>query len=166
MPVLKKAPPPIERVRELVAYCPETGVLSWAKARRGCRKGGQAGCVKASGHRYVCLDDVDYSVARVAWYLMTGQWPIEVDHRDGDASNDRWANLRECTHQQNIFNRRRAKHNKSGRKGVTLHQGKWRARIVIDRKRVRDESFASLDEAHAAYARWTREIHGEYGRAQ
>ena len=43
----------------------------------------------------------------------------EGDHKNGDKLNNQRANLRTCTHAQNMFNRRTQKNNVSGVSGVS-----------------------------------------------
>jgi hypothetical protein len=61
---------------------------------------------------------------------MTGKWPVEVDHENGDGNDNRWSNLREASHVQNMANiKKLTKANSSGIKGVSYCKatGKWRA---------------------------------------
>jgi hypothetical protein len=76
---------------------------------------------------------------------------IDIDHRDGDGLNNRRANLRVCTRQQNMWNRRKRK-GKSPFKGVQLEKGGKQivACITLDGSRRRIGYFGSeIDAAHA-----------------
>lgn len=71
-----------------------------------------------------------YKAHRVAWFLQTGKWPIEIDHINGIRSDNRWENLREVTHSENGLNRRVHMNSKSGEYGIRLEaNGKWRVRV-------------------------------------
>jgi hypothetical protein len=49
---------------------------------------------------------------------MTGKWPAhEIDHRNGIGWDDRFENLREATHSQNLLNQRSFRKNNSSRPG-------------------------------------------------
>lgn len=89
-----------------------------------------------------------------------------VDHADSDGLNNQRCNLRSATPSQNSQNRRRAKNNKSGFKGVrpVPFSEKWQA-IITARGAVRYlGTFATAQEASAAYAKASAELHGEFGR--
>lgn len=56
--------------------------------------------------------------------------PIEeVDHKDRNPFNNRWKNLREATHRQNLRNRGLQSNNTSGYPGIDKIGNKWRARV-------------------------------------
>ncbi len=74
-----------------------------------------------------------YSAHRLAWFLMTGAWPTKaIDHIDGDPTNNKWENLREVTHQENLHNLvHLRRNNTSGFPGVNwdIMGRKFRAQI-------------------------------------
>jgi hypothetical protein len=88
----------------------------------------------------------------------------QIDHIDGNRKNNFFLNLRECTSQQNNFNRGKNKNNKSGYKGVGYDKKarKWVARICENRKEKYLGSFQTKEEAHEAYKQKAKKIHGHY----
>lgn len=158
MPVRKNAAPSLIIVRYLFTYDRVSGDLRWAVPRG---KKIKVGSLIRS--RTVKIDGVHYRTSRICWFMATGHWPEEIDHKDLDEANNAFPNMRECTHAQNIRNRRVCKHNKLGVKGVQRHQGGFRARITLDGV-VKQECFDTLEAAAAAYSRWSSELHGEFGR--
>lgn len=90
--------PSIEWLRQRFRYDPETGVVVGPR--------GRPLVATIKGYRCVYLRDParHISVNRLAFALMTGRWPHLVDHIDGDKGNDRWANLREVTQMENVWN--------------------------------------------------------------
>lgn len=69
---------------------------------------------------------------RAAWAIYHGQWPAsEIDHIDGNPSNNAITNLRAVTHKENGRNTKKPSHNKSGVVGVHWSVGrrKWIAQI-------------------------------------
>jgi hypothetical protein len=92
-----------------------------------------------------------------------------VDHRNGDPLDNRKANLRLATHQQNMFNRRKAKTygNKpttSSFKGVSWDNscGRYKAQIMKDRVNHNLGRFRDQRSAAMAYARAAQEMFGEF----
>lgn len=158
---------PIDRLHQIFHYEPATRFLIWLINRRGhALKGRRAGTQSHGGRWYVAIDGSKFSVSRIAWAIMTGAWPErEIDHRDLDASNDRWDNLREATHSQQSANQRRRCTNNSGYKGVSLHRqsGLWRARLGANSESL--GYFKTPEEAHAAYVAAAVARYGEFARA-
>lgn len=87
-----------------------------------------------------------------------------VDHIDGDPLNNRRKNLRYATPLQQVHNTRRRRDNTSGYKGVGLHKGRWRARIMVRCRRLHLGYFDSPEEAARAYDVAAREHFGEFAR--
>lgn len=156
-----------ERLRELLHYDPVTGEFRWLVSRGGIRAGSFAGCTTKVGYRLISIDGRCYRGHRLAWLYMTGEWPAdEVDHVNLVRDDDRWENLREATHEENLRNYPRPRHNTSGVKGVYWNKKnrKWKAQIRVNRSRIYLGLFDSLDEAAAAYAAASAQHHGEFGR--
>lgn len=91
---------------------------------------------------------------------MTGKWPTEqIDHKNHNGEDNRWENLREATHTQNMRNRITSKNSTTGVCGVNqclsysrspTGQPKFRAVIRINYKNKHLGFFNTLDEAAAA----------------
>jgi hypothetical protein len=84
---------------------------------------------------------------------------LEVDHIDHDGLNNRRANLRAATRQQNKWNGRKVQQASSRLKGVTFGPTPfpvatpWRAVIHVDGRDTHLGSFATEEEAARAYDR-------------
>ena len=159
------------RLRELLHYDSETGEFRWRKRPRNwARPSLSAGHSRSEeGYRCISIDRRLYRAHQLAWFYMMGRWcRPAIDHRDGDAGNNRWSNLRRATASQNNANRRRPRHNKSGHKGVSLcsKSGKWRATISRNGKITHLGRFETAQAAHAAYLAAARKLFGEFARAE
>jgi len=102
---------------------------------------------------------------RVIWAMHTGKWPTNnIDHINGDPSDNRIENLREATQSQNLANSRMSVTNTSGYKGVYWHRPtqKWIAAIKRNSEKHYLGQFTCPKEAHAAYCKAAKELHGEY----
>jgi hypothetical protein len=87
---------------------------------------------------------------------------MEVDHKDGNGLNNVRSNLRVCTHQQNLFNRRKNRSSTTGYKGVTPHRDKFQAQIGFNGKNIYLGLFPTAKEAHEVYVAKARELFGDF----
>ncbi len=125
-----------EYLRELVNYDPDTGLFTWRiKPASRIKVGAPIGCVIDGGYLRVTINRNFYRLHRLAWLYVTGEWPRhDIDHIDGNPSNNAISNLRDVSRTINTQNKRGAMgHNKSsGLLGVSKPKNKWRARITFD----------------------------------
>jgi hypothetical protein len=157
------------RARELVNYCPETGLFTWAQ-NRGTNKvaGKPCGYWRKDGYLFLTLDKEQYLAHRVAWLIMTGAWPKhQIDHADLNRSNNAFLNLRDATPGQNVQNKRVRKDSKSGLKGAQyiVSLKKWRGRIVRGGKTEHLGLYDTAEEAHAVFCAAAKRLHGQFFRA-
>lgn len=164
----------IERLKELLAYDPETGVFTYrvrnGKNGRPSRRGGKvAGSLDNSvGYLRIGIDNHKYLAHRLAVFYVTGEWPTNlVDHDDLDGVNNRWSNIRHATKSQNAANSRLSNVNSTGFKGVSFCRStnRYRADIRVDGKSINLGRFDSPETAHAAYVSAAVQHFGEYARA-
>lgn len=135
-------------------YAPDTGKLFW-RINTGDidRVGKEAGTTNKSGYRQVCLNSTVYLTHRLIWKMMTGEDPQEdIDHINGERSDNRWVNLKTATRSENLRNSKRSTKNNSGAVGVSWCKikRKWRAEIVDNEgKHVHLKYCETLEEAIA-----------------
>jgi hypothetical protein len=154
-----------ERARELLHYDAETGVFTWRKSRRGVRPGKCGRVSPVHGYLDIRVDGVYCRAHRLAFLYMTGAFPPgDVDHINGNPSDNRWANLRPATRTQNSINCRVRKNNTSGAHNVVWDapRQKWRAQIRIDGRRVNLGRFSEKEDAIRAYAAAAAKHHGAF----
>ncbi|MGN6118039.1 MAG: HNH endonuclease [Nitrobacter sp.] len=154
-----------EDIGQYVSYDPTTGVMCRiAPARQGAK--GALGPITNNQRGYFGFQfrGQNLRVHRVAFFLMTGREPDIVDHRDGNTTNNAWANLREADPSQSSANRKGFGPHK---KGVRPSKGsRWRACIKFRGQRVGLGCFDTEDEAHAAYRAAAHRLHGEFARVE
>ena len=94
--------------------------------------------------------------------IMKAPKGIEIDHINHDKLDNRKANLRLVTKQQNAFNRL-PRPNASGYKGVYLdHRGMWRVVMFINGKTRYFGAFKDPMVAAKRYNEIAKQYHGEY----
>jgi hypothetical protein len=155
--------PSIERVRQILAYDRETGILTWKVTSGRAIAGREAGGIDSStGYHRVKIDRVTLLSHHVAWAIETGVWPELLDHRHGKEAGNAWANLRVATQSSNMANQRLSRINKSGFKGVCWHKasGKWIAQVGDQYLGV----FDTAQEAAAAYKKAAILKYGEFAK--
>ena len=90
---------------------------------------------------------------------------LDIDHINGNKLDNRFENLRIANRQQNSGNRGRNRQNKSGYKGVNLHDTDrmvWRAQIMDNGKKRSIGYFATAEEAALAYNAEAVKVFGEF----
>lgn len=154
------------RLRELLHYDPATGQFT-RKIRTAQRHqvGDRADFLIATGpllgYFRVSIDSKRYLAHRVAWLYMHGSWPVDqIDHINGNRSDNRIENLRDVSQQLNRENiRGPQKDNASGYLGVHFAQNLWYAKVQHHGKTVYISSHKTPEIAHAAYVKAKREHH-------
>lgn len=154
--------PTADQLRELIGYDPATGIFTrLVSTSSNARAGTEAGTTRRDGYREVKIAGRPYLSHRLAWLHFYGVWPEgELDHINGDPSDNRIANLRPATRGENMQNLRGAnRNNLSGMLGVTTDRRGWRANIKLGDRRVNLGTFDTPQEAHAAYRGAKRVLH-------
>ncbi|MEZ0081757.1 hypothetical protein ABIF72_004231 [Bradyrhizobium japonicum] len=124
---------------------PETGKLV-RKFRSGEKEAG----FLSGDYLRVSINHKIYLVHRLVWKMVTGEEPVGyIDHIDGNRFNNAWANLRDVTHDQNMWNAKLFHNNTSGYRGVSFIQshGMWRAAISVNGKKKHRAGPGCLDSA-------------------
>jgi hypothetical protein len=151
-----------DHIRAVLNYDLLTGIFTWKTHKyRHDLIGKKAGSPTNTGYWAISIDNKKRLAHRLAWLYVTGEWPIEhIDHKDGNKQNNSFANLRAVSRFENLQNMREpTKANKSNFLGVSAHQGKWRAQICVNGKRIRKSGFDTPKEAHEMYLTLKRIYH-------
>ena len=156
-----------DQARDLLRYDPDTGRLFWRERSRQycvsdqeCQRwnkrfaGKQAlTAVEGGGYPFGTVLGHRCKAHQIIWLIQTGSWPEgEIDHINGAANDNRWINLRQVSHLENLRNKSRQANNTSGVNGVywSKRHNKWRAMVSIQGRLISLGYFASIDEAALA----------------
>jgi len=126
--------------------------------------------VDCKGYAVGNIADKQLSAHRVAWALEYGEWPNgDIDHINGNRSDNRIENLRVVCKAENNRNMRKPKTNTSGVVGVSFDKKskKWHSYIHVNNKRKTLGYFADFDGAVNARKCAEQELnyHPNHGRA-
>lgn len=148
-----------------VSYCGDTGAFVWTDAKfvRG-RAGEAAGSIDAWGYVIISANRHRVKAHRLAWRVMTGQWPTGViDHINGNRADNRFSNLREVTPAGNRQNQQKVRSDSTtGVQGVRQVGRLYAAYVRVNGRRIRMGGFPTAALAHAAYLTAKRLNHSAF----
>lgn len=106
------------------------------------------------------------SKIRMHRFLMDTPKGMDTDHINGDKLDNRYCNLRVCSHHENIMNRQKSIKNTSGYIGVSWHKNynKWSAQINIEGKKKTIGYYDDKIEAARDYNKMAIKYRGEFAR--
>jgi len=144
--------PAVEELKEYYKYVPKTGELFLIKARCNADKekvGKPIGSLGGPERRKTWTikhKGKSYYISRIAWILMTGTDPgsLLVEHRNRNAQDNRWENLRLASEVENNYNKIFVGYSK--RKDT----GFYRVRVTLDGTRITVGNFKNEEEAKKA----------------
>ena len=165
--------PPLELVEQYLKLDPTSpSGLRWIKRPSpAVDKGDVAGYLnQESGRWMVKFKSKLYLAYRIVFYLKYKKDPgkHQIDHINGDSSNNCIENLRLATPQQNcaarIKTRKKTGQKPSKYRGVKWdsNRKKWKAYITHKLKTIELGRFKTEEEAAIAYDRASKELNGDF----
>ena len=151
------------------SYNPEEGIFCRLVRAGRIQPGPIENVPTGMGYVYIAIHNRKYFAHRLAWFYVHGVWPKEqIDHVNGDKTDNRFCNLREATHQQNSGNKKAYKNNSSGVKGVAWDASRelWMAYVVTNRKMKNLGRYSRFEDAVAVRTEAARARDGEFFRAK
>ncbi len=174
----RKPLPALDLIRSMLDYNADTGVFVWkdrpvamfpaprhAAMWNSRFSGKEALCTKHhAGYLCGALFESNFSAHRIAWYIYHGEVPDEVDHINGDRTDNRIENLRNVDRKENCKNAKVSRRSLSGVPGIRwdAKNQKWEVRIStkhIGRFKDFDEALKVRKSAEAEYG-----YHPNHGR--
>lgn len=147
-------------LRSRLLYDSETGVFTWKSPNSSKIKTGDIAGYVNNNTGYIIIGmkfngiRCQFKAHRLAWLYVHGVWPKDqIDHIDRKRHNNRIANLRESTQQENTCNKAKREASVSKYIGVSWFKKdkRWRARITIKGRERHLGYFKSEQEAALAY---------------
>lgn len=157
----------VERLREVLdcSRALNEGAFVW-RGYKGFKRtdlvGKRAGTDDGKGYTIIKVDQVIYPAHVLVWLHAKGEWPQhEIDHINGEHSDNRIENLRDVTRGVNAQNIRRPQSGKPSALplGVSPSRGLFVAQIRIAGRQTNLGRFATPETAHAAYLAAKRAHH-------
>jgi hypothetical protein len=145
-------------------YDADTGVFTWIKkTSRKVVVGRVAGSPHRGGYITIGIDGRLYLAHRLAMLSVTGEFPIfDVDHINGNRSDNKYANLRIASRKENLQNiHGPMKTNTSNVLGAHKITGcdRWAAKISVDGVQRYLGCFKTPQEAGVVYMAAKRNLH-------
>lgn len=141
----------VELLRQKLIYDPETGALTHRKNGKAaftttCPWGYKCACVTISKGVTKLV-----KAHRVAFALMEGRWPNgDIDHINGNRSDNRWSNLRECSRSENLHNQVKTRKKSNLPANIVMNvSGSFLVQVWHQGRYVTQKTFKTLDEALA-----------------
>lgn len=160
-----------KQLRAVLEYEPHTGLFIWRRRKKtdpfNSWAGLRAGAKRDLGYIVIRINYRLYRAHRLAWLYVHGRWPKgEVDHINGDPSDNRIANLRLATSGLQKSNARRRSDNTSGYKGVWWEKRRkhWVAEIRHKGQRHHLGAFVTAEDAYVARIEAANRLHGAFAR--
>src|SRR5258705_8821976 len=101
--------------KRLFRYDPDTGELFHRVGNRKRLPGSLVGAKSTRGVLHHTVDGKTCKVHRLIWLIVYGEWPHQdIDHVNGNPSDNRIINLRLATDSQNLGNMCKPITNRSG----------------------------------------------------
>lgn len=158
----------LAEARRCYRYNKRTGILTRVKSRyRPDTVGRHVGYPNAGGYLAMRFQGKSLLVHRFIWWLVTGAWPVELDHRNTIRSDNRWRNLRDSTRSANRANSRVGKNNLLRVKGVRLTtKGRYEPRLRVNGRALWLGTYKTIEEAVVVYACAAEQYFGEFARVK
>jgi hypothetical protein len=157
-----------ETLRKLLDYDPETGAFiwkprsadlvqpesrspEWEATRFNALHAGKPALTtkKPRGYLFGGVLGRNVYAHRAAWAIVHGEWPEEIDHINGNPTDNRLCNLRAVSRAQNTKNVGVGKRNTSGHIGVSKcsRSNRWVASMTVSGKTIVIGRFSIKEEA-------------------
>lgn len=170
-PLVEATKPYPKIIQETLVKCSYFDVIEGKFIRnrltQGSKSLGPLGCVYNEGYVKIRVKTTKFNQSHLVYLWLTGNLLLpgeQIDHIDGNNTNDYPGNLRLVSNKLNQRNKKMQRNNTSGYTGISWQKpsSKWRACVKVDSKLINLGSFYTLEIAIAARQAYL-EAHPELG---
>lgn len=139
--------------------------LRWKVQRGNLKQGDVAGGIHKKENKWrVCVGGTKYYAHRIVWSLHNpGQEvPKFIDHKDRNGLNNVYSNLRQATHQQNMYNRESSCSAVKFRGVFHQSENSWQQRIQVEGRKVSLGSYNNPEDQARQYDEQAKKYFGEF----
>ena len=143
----------LDDLKSYLQYDPETGVFTWLKKIGRSKRGKVAGTPMLNGYISIGICGNKFLAHRLAWHMHFGRMPSgQIDHINHDRQDNRIANLREVSNQENARNSSLSRRSSTGVIGVSRNSnnGYFEAHVTVDGKKRHLGWFKRVEDAAKA----------------
>jgi hypothetical protein len=103
-----------DELLKIFDYNVETGIFTYKISTANRIHIGDIANTKSHGYIRIKINGRQYAAHRLAWFYVTGNWPInQIDHMDNIRDHNWFSNLREVTNKINAQNKKTSLKNNS-----------------------------------------------------
>lgn len=148
-----------DEILEYLNYDPETGIFRWIKSpQHRAQIGSIAGFINSHGYRVISFKTKKYKAHQLAFLIIYGHIPKNIDHINKNRSDNSIKNLRSISKSENNKNSNKKLGGKNKITGVYFHKitQKW---LVGINASINKQMYLGLykDFTEAVYTRWIAE---------
>lgn len=151
-----------EEILRFLEYKRTRGVFiwkdHWVPEIRTKLIGKIAGGLNVNGYRTILVNGQRAYAHRLVWFVEHGEWPKELDHIDGDITNNKITNLRSVTRRRNHQNMKRHREGRLVGASWNKQAGRWWSQIQIKGRAVFLGAYDTELKAHRAYLNKLRSL--------
>lgn len=150
-----------EVLKSLLVYDKLTGIFTRNYSNRRVKKGSVAGGIDLHGYINISVNKKLYKAHRLAWLYEFGMFPNgDIDHINGQRSDNRLENLRDVSRFVNLQNLRQAKSNsKTKLLGAFPAKIGFQSSIKTNGVKVCLGTYTTAEEANRVYIKAKSELH-------
>ena len=157
-----------ERLKEQLSYDPETGHFTQIlRTSQRVKVGDRAGSQDPRGYRLINICGRREWEHRLVWLYIYGVFPdFDIDHINGNKSDNRLCNLRAASRSENNCNSVIRSDSTTKYRNVHLFKrtGKYQVQVRFNGKRYNGGYYDTAEQANIIAIAMRKQLHGEFAK--